>query len=148
MIFKGPSGSFLSAAESLFYVCLVQTHVRHHPACVLVGAVVGCGLVDDQPLAARCGAHAVVGLGAAGFVGLKNFGCTCYMNALIQQLFMISDFRQGVLQSDVSDPDLDNSVLYQLKLIFANLQESEKQYYAPTGFTKAFKFFGEPVNVR
>jgi ubiquitin C-terminal hydrolase len=85
---------------------------------------------------------------AAGFVGLKNFGCTCYMNALIQQLFMISDFRQGVLQSDVSDPDLDNSVLYQLKLIFANLQESEKQYYAPTGFTKAFKFFGEPVNVR
>ena len=43
---------------------------------------------------------------------------------------------------------LDENVLYQLKLTFANLQESEKQYYAPLGFTKAFKFYGEPVNVR
>lgn len=35
-----------------------------------------------------------------------------------------------------------------MKLIFANLQESEKQYYTPLGFTKAFKFYGEAVNVR
>ena len=85
---------------------------------------------------------------ASGYVGLKNFGCTCYMNALIQQLFMIPEFRQGILESDVTDQDLENNVLYQMKLIFANLQESEKQYYTPSGFTKAFKFYGEPVNVR
>lgn len=34
---------------------------------------------------------------ASGYVGLKNFGCTCYMNALIQQLFMIQELRLGIL---------------------------------------------------
>ena len=61
---------------------------------------------------------------------------------------MIPDLRKGVLESDVSDPEFDTNVLYQMKQIFANLQESEKQYYSPDGFTRAFKFYGEPVNVR
>jgi ubiquitin C-terminal hydrolase len=39
---------------------------------------------------------------------------------------MIPEFRKGILESDVNDPDLENNVLYQMKLIFANLQESEK----------------------
>ncbi|CDW85633.1 ubiquitin carboxyl-terminal hydrolase family protein [Stylonychia lemnae] len=85
---------------------------------------------------------------AAGYVGLMNFAATCYMNSLIQQLFMIPDLRKGVLKSQIQDENLEQNVLHQLKLIFANLQESEKQYYAPHGFTKAFQFYGEPVNVR
>ena len=39
-------------------------------------------------------------------------------------------------------------MLYQLQGIFANLQESEKSYFIPRGFVNAFKFYGEPVNVR
>ena len=35
--------------------------------------------------------------GISGYVGLRNFGCTCYMNSLIQQLFMIPEFRRGIL---------------------------------------------------
>lgn len=34
---------------------------------------------------------------ATGYVGLKNLGCTCYMNSLLQQFFMVPDFRQGIL---------------------------------------------------
>lgn len=51
---------------------------------------------------------------ATGFVGLKNFGCTCYMNSLIQQLFMIPELRKGVLEAEVNEPfnDLDQNVLY------------------------------------
>ena len=49
---------------------------------------------------------------ASGYVGLKNFGCTCYMNALMQQLFMITDLRKGILEADVSDPNFEVNVLY------------------------------------
>lgn len=42
---------------------------------------------------------------ATGYVGLKNFSCTCYMNSLIQQLFMIPSLRKGILESEVKDPD-------------------------------------------
>ena len=85
---------------------------------------------------------------SSGFAGLKNFGATCYMNSTIQQLYMIPDFRYGILASDVNIEDKQNSTLFQLQLIFANLQETEKRYYAPKGFTKAFKFGGESVDVR
>jgi len=72
------------------------------------------------------------------------------MNSLIQQLFMIPDLRYGILASDpILDfgETLESNVLFQMQLIFSNLLESEKQYYTPEGFIKAFKFYGEEVNV-
>jgi ubiquitin carboxyl-terminal hydrolase 9/24 len=33
-----------------------------------------------------------------GFVGLKNIGCICYMNSIMQQLFMIPTFRKAILE--------------------------------------------------
>ncbi|XP_068731970.1 ubiquitin carboxyl-terminal hydrolase 9X-like isoform X1 [Montipora capricornis] len=35
-----------------------------------------------------------------GYVGLKNAGATCYMNSVIQQLFMIPELREGVLKME------------------------------------------------
>ena len=32
-----------------------------------------------------------------GYVGLKNLGATCYLNSLLQQLYMIPAFRNAVL---------------------------------------------------
>ncbi|KAG5183595.1 hypothetical protein JKP88DRAFT_316761 [Tribonema minus] len=34
--------------------------------------------------------------GGSGYVGLKNQGCTCYMNSLLQQLFMVPAFREAI----------------------------------------------------
>jgi hypothetical protein len=34
---------------------------------------------------------------------------------------MITDLRKGILESDVIHTDYDKNVLYQMKLIFANL---------------------------
>ena len=81
-----------------------------------------------------------------GFVGLKNLGCTCYMNSILQQLYMIKTFSQSILKlSDFNDED---NLLYQLKYIFSGLRSSDKQYINPRNFTRAFKDAeGNEINV-
>lgn len=46
-----------------------------------------------------------------GFVGLKNAGATCYMNSVLQQLYMIPEIREGILKVDgaITDPSEDFS---------------------------------------
>ena len=31
------------------------------------------------------------------YAGLRNQGCTCYMNSFVQQLFMLTSFRDGIM---------------------------------------------------
>lgn len=61
-----------------------------------------------------------------GFVGLKNAGATCYMNSVIQQLYMIPPIRNGILAIEGTGTDVDddmsgdekqeNEVLYEFGL--------------------------------
>lgn len=43
-----------------------------------------------------------------GFVGLKNAGATCYMNSVLQQLFMIKSIRNFILSLDTSASSSSN----------------------------------------
>ncbi|XP_039296311.1 LOW QUALITY PROTEIN: probable ubiquitin carboxyl-terminal hydrolase FAF-X [Nilaparvata lugens] len=110
-----------------------------------------------------------------GFVGLKNAGATCYMNSVLQQLYMVEGIRVGLLAADGAATDLnedfsgeerpDNEVdeknsldesrkeynigiLKQVQAIFGHLAYSKLQYYIPRGLWKHFKLQGEPVNLR
>lgn len=48
---------------------------------------------------------------SCGFSGLVNQGCTCYMNSVLQQVFMTSDFRNKFLQlSTVKEPSTKEHV--------------------------------------
>jgi len=50
-----------------------------------------------------------------GFVGLKNIGCICYMNSIMQQLFMIPTFRKAILEvedSNYGKESNEENVLY------------------------------------
>ena len=70
------------------------------------------------------------------FVGLKNLGCTCYMNSLFQILFFIPSFRESLLNSECKEEQ--KNALYQLKNVFNHLKFSNSQYFIPVDFTKNF----------
>ena len=49
---------------------------------------------------------------STGYVGLKNIGCICYMNSILQQLFMITPFRKAMLEvedkNSLTEPEESN----------------------------------------
>ncbi len=85
-----------------------------------------------------------------GYVGIKNLGCICYMNALLQQMYMIPSFRDDILSVDDPNKTLthDDNPLFQTQCLFTALSESVKQYYNPKLFCHAFKDWeGKSINV-
>lgn len=103
-----------------------------------------------------------------GFCGLKNAGATCYMNSVLQQLFMVPSIRVGILSASgaCNDPheDFSNeaesiseyyaspefismnardrynvSILKHVQAIFAHLGHSALQFYVPRGLWSHFK---------
>ncbi|KAF9939593.1 hypothetical protein BGZ65_010060 [Modicella reniformis] len=87
---------------------------------------------------------------SCGFVGLQNLGATCYVNSIIQQFYMNREFRHGILDApvDQADPGKHDTLLYQLQVLFGNLQKSIKRSYNAHGFCYAYKDWdGNPMNV-
>ena len=70
------------------------------------------------------------------YVGLKNMTATCYLNSIIQQLYMIEMFRETILK--INNPSKDN-VLYELQLLFSALKIYEFGYYDPRSFVEINK---------
>ena len=68
------------------------------------------------------------------YVGLKNMNSTCYLNSIIQQLFMIPSFRETIIK--IENP-YDNNVLYELQLLFSALKIFEFSFYNPKSFVLA-----------
>uniref|UniRef100_A0A182W8G5 USP domain-containing protein n=1 Tax=Anopheles minimus TaxID=112268 RepID=A0A182W8G5_9DIPT len=109
-----------------------------------------------------------------GFCGLKNAGATCYMNSVLQQLYMVPALRNGIVRIHQAvidqkedfneDPDGQSllgiqkeddggknyhiGILKYVMVIFCYLGHSALQYYVPRGLWRHFKLQGEPVNLR
>jgi len=62
-----------------------------------------------------------------GYVGLVNQAMTCYLNSLLQALFMTPEFRNALYkwEFDGTEAEAVKSIPYQLQKLFVNLQVSE-----------------------
>uniref|UniRef100_A0A4W3K6E7 Ubiquitin carboxyl-terminal hydrolase n=1 Tax=Callorhinchus milii TaxID=7868 RepID=A0A4W3K6E7_CALMI len=74
------------------------------------------------------------GKSETGKTGLINLGNTCYMNSIIQALFMATDFRRSVLSLSLNG---SRSIMKKLQLLFAFLAHTQRAAYAPQSFFEA-----------
>uniref|UniRef100_A0A8C2AEF4 Ubiquitin carboxyl-terminal hydrolase 47 n=1 Tax=Cyprinus carpio TaxID=7962 RepID=A0A8C2AEF4_CYPCA len=75
-----------------------------------------------------------------GYVGLVNQAMTCYLNSLLQTLFMTPEFRNALYKWEFEDSEEDpvNSIPYQLQRLFVLLQTSKKRAIETTDVTRSF----------
>ncbi|XP_028598719.2 ubiquitin carboxyl-terminal hydrolase 38 isoform X1 [Podarcis muralis] len=74
------------------------------------------------------------GKSETGKTGLINLGNTCYMNSVIQALFMATDFRRHVLSLNLNGC---NTLMRKLQHLFAFLAHTQREAYAPRIFFEA-----------
>ncbi|XP_012279277.1 ubiquitin carboxyl-terminal hydrolase 47 [Orussus abietinus] len=75
------------------------------------------------------------------YVGLVNQAMTCYLNSLLQTLYMTPEFRNALYNWEYvesSEKDEAKSMPYQMQKLFLNLQTSTKSAIETTSLTKSF----------
>nr|XP_028587060.1 ubiquitin carboxyl-terminal hydrolase 47 isoform X2 [Podarcis muralis] len=75
-----------------------------------------------------------------GYVGLVNQAMTCYLNSLLQTLFMTPEFRNALYRWEFEESEEDpvTSIPYQLQRLFVLLQTSKKRAIETTDVTRSF----------
>jgi ubiquitin carboxyl-terminal hydrolase 34 len=80
--------------------------------------------------------------------GIHNLSNTCYMNSLVNQLFMNLDFRNFIFGVEVDDPAGRQNLLHQLQFLFARLQlGNDKAAYPQELAQTIIDFEGHPINI-
>ena len=78
-------------------------------------------------------------------VGLQNQGATCYLNSLIQSLYMTPEFRLAIYSweyDEEKDGKADECIPLQLQLLFQQLQAKETRATSTKNLTKSFGWTG------
>ncbi|GFO12308.1 ubiquitin carboxyl-terminal hydrolase 47 [Plakobranchus ocellatus] len=76
----------------------------------------------------------------SGHIGLVNQAMTCYLNSLLQTLFMTPEFRNALYRwsFDGTEEEKVKSIPYQLQRLFLQLQTSNKRAVETTDLTRSF----------
>ena len=77
------------------------------------------------------------------YSGLINQGCTCYVNSVFQQLFMVEDFRNFIIEA----PAEPSSIMLQCRRLLRGLRDSGKPSLPTRNFSNVFtNFDGSTLN--
>ncbi|KAH8246218.1 hypothetical protein KR038_005214 [Drosophila bunnanda] len=76
--------------------------------------------------------------GPKGYVGLVNQAMTCYLNSLLQALYMTPEFRNALYRWEFDNDNEAKNIPYQLQKLFLNLQTSPKAAVETTDLTRSF----------
>ena len=85
------------------------------------------------------------------YIGLKNQGATCYLNSLIQTLFMTPEFRYELLKWNYNpavDGEAKDCIPLQLQKLFFHLQEPIRKIEETKMLTKSFQWSSGDVYVQ
>ena len=83
------------------------------------------------------------------YIGLYNQGNTCYLNSLIQTLFMTPEFRKIILNFEYNSKihvEKKDCIPYQLSKLFARLQLKYRNSEETKNLTKSFQWFHNEEN--
>nr|XP_054755148.1 ubiquitin carboxyl-terminal hydrolase 38-like [Lytechinus pictus] len=143
------SHSFRSKVADLVY-CLMYHHVGYPELYdPLLEALKGFPRPSETSMMARLKQSAWTsqkgGLGTefssrfeprseTGKTGLVNLGNTCYMNSVIQALYMSSKFCSDIITYPLFSRQ---SIMYNIQLCFAFLAHTQRAAYAPREFLRA-----------
>ena len=76
-----------------------------------------------------------------GLCGLRNQGATCYLNTLLQSLYLITDFRHAIYgwkHDAARHGSADESVLVQLQRLFARMEFGSSGAVSTKDLTQSF----------
>lgn len=76
-----------------------------------------------------------------GYVGLRNLSNTCYLNALVTQLFMNTQFRQFILSLDIPNNTSSQQLLFHAQKLLAYMQESHCRFVDPENFVGSIRTY-------
>lgn len=90
-------------------------------------------------------------------LGIVNLGCICYMISMLQQLFMVPEFRYQLLKAVDAAPvniqehkgdKIDDRLLSQLQKLFGFLELSDRHAYNPKELCYSIKDYdGTPIRI-
>lgn len=76
------------------------------------------------------------------YVGLVNQAMTCYLNSLLQALFMTPEFRNALYNWEFDGQNETRSIPFQLQKLFLKLQTASKSAVETTDLTTSFGWHG------
>mmetsp|Transcript_39087 Transcript_39087/g.59591 ORF Transcript_39087/g.59591 Transcript_39087/m.59591 type:complete len:277 (-) Transcript_39087:2393-3223(-) len=89
------------------------------------------------------------------YIGINNLGCICYMISMLQQFYMVPQFRYQLMKANDDTPPnmteykgemIDDNMLRQLQKMFGILEQTDRFSSDPKDFCFAFKEFdGRPT---